>query len=285
MSDSINGVLESVVFSNKENGYLVGRVKARGHKEQVTIVGLLPDILPGESLTLTGDWTMHPKFGHQFKVTSYETSIPTTISGIEKYLSSGFIRGIGPTMAKRLTDKLGEGTLEILDQFAYSDDYKARDALKQVEGIGEKRLLMIKNSLVEQKEIKNVMEFLRGHGVGNANATKIFKQYGQETELRIRQNPYRLTEIHGIGFLTADKIAQNLSIPSDSPVRIEAGIIFVLNELSGNGHIFYPYEPLIEECRKILGVERELVVKSFGTIAAENKIVVEDLNAEGGYIP
>ncbi|MGO9613701.1 MAG: ATP-dependent RecD-like DNA helicase [Dissulfurispiraceae bacterium] len=285
MSDSINGVLESVVFSNKETGYMVGRVKARGHKEQVTIVGLLPDILPGESLTLAGDWTVHPKFGHQFKVTSYETSVPTTIGGIEKYLSSGFIRGIGPTMAKRLTDKLGEGTLEILDQFAYSDDYKARDALRQVEGIGEKRLLMIKNSLVEQKEIKNVMEFLRSHGVGNANATKIFKHYGQETELRIRQNPYCLTEIHGIGFLTADKIAQNLSIPSDSPVRIEAGIIFVLNELSGNGHIFYPYEPLIEECRKILGVERELVVKSFGTIAAENKIVVEDLNAEGQYIP
>jgi len=220
---------------------------------------------------MRGEWANHPKFGEQFKVVEYETKVPATVYGIQKYLGSGLIKGLGPVMAKRIVKKFGKETLDVIENEI--------NKLGYVEGIGKKRIAMIKNAWDEQKEIRDVMIFLQAHGVSSGYATKIFKEYGNRSIAVVKENPFRLaTDIFGIGFVTADSIAEKLGFPKDSGRRIEAGILYVLHKLSDEGHVYYPYEELIFKSREILDVDREVIVEALGTLAADRKIVFVDLN-------
>lgn len=273
MTIEIKGQLERITYHNQENAYTIAKMKVGGRHDLVTVVGNLLSVSPGEVLKLKGEWHNHPKFGEQFKITSYESIIPATVKGIERYLGSGLIKGIGPVMAKRLVTKFGLETLQVIET-----DTKR---LTEVDGIGDKRIDMIKKAWDDQKEIREVMVWLQGNGVSPTYGAKIYKQYGRESVQIVQQNPYRLaTDIFGIGFITADKIAEQIGIAKDSLIRAEAGILYVLHQLSDDGHVYYPYEPLIEECNKILGVERDIIVKAIGTIALEKKIIIEDLCQE-----
>ncbi len=224
-------------------------------------------------LKVKGAWLTHPKFGKQFKVISHQSIVPATVIGIKKYLGSGLIKGIGPVMASRIVKQFGEKTLEIID--------RNPQELHQVEGIGRKRIEMIETAWKEQKEIRSVMIFLQGHGVSPAYAAKIFKKYGWDSIKIVSKNPYRLaSDIFGIGFVTADKIAGNMGFEKNAPARVEAGILHVLHQLSEEGHVYFPYEPLVDKCEEILEVDREVICKAIGSITLENKIVIEDLNQD-----
>jgi exodeoxyribonuclease V alpha subunit len=269
----IKGQVERITYRNEENSYTIAKMKVEGRYDLVTVVGNLLSVSPGEVLKLKGEWQNHPKFGEQFKITSYESVVPATVKGIERYLGSGLIKGIGPVMAKRLVTKFGLETLTVIET--------GIKRLHEVEGIGEKRIEMIKKAWDDQKEIREVMLFLQGHDVSPTYGTKIYKQYGKKSIKVVQENPYRLaTDIFGIGFITADKIAEKLGISKESQIRAEAGILYVLDQLSDDGHVYYPYEPLVEECKKILNLERDVIVKAFGKIAEDKKIIIEDLNTE-----
>ena len=269
----IKGQLKRITYHNQENAYTIAKMKVEGRHDLVTVVGNLLSVSPGEVLKLKGEWHNHPKFGEQFKISSYESVIPATVKGIEKYLGSGLIKGIGPVMAKRLVAKFGIETLQVIET-----DTKR---LAEVDGIGDKRIEMIQKAWDDQKEIREVMVWLQGNGVSPTYGAKIYKQYGRESVQIVQQNPYRLaTDIFGIGFITADKIAEQIGIAKDSLIRADAGILYVLHQLSDDGHVYYPYEPLIDECNKILGVERDIIVKAIGAIALEKKIIIEDLCQE-----
>jgi exodeoxyribonuclease V alpha subunit len=271
MLTDLSGQIERVTYNNEDNGFTIARVKVHGKRDLVTIVGILMTPIPGEILKLRGEWANHPKFGEQFKVVEFETKVPATVYGIQKYLGSGLIKGLGPVMAKRIVRKFGKKTLDIIENEI--------NQLAHVDGIGKKRISMIKNAWDDQKEIRDVMIFLQAHSVSSGYAAKIFKEYGNRSISVVKENPFRLaTDIFGIGFVTADRISEKLGFPKDSVQRIEAGILYVLHQLSDEGHVYYPYEKLILKSREILGVEREVIVKALGTLAVDRKIVFEDLN-------
>ncbi len=271
----IKGQIERVTYFNEENGYVVARLKAEGHMELVTIVGTVPGLNPGEVLKLKGEWQSHPKYGKQFKITSCESAIPATVAGMERYLASGMIKGIGPVMAKRLVSRFGTETLDVIEQDT--------ERLKEVEGIGEKRVGMIRSAWQAQREIRDVMVFLQGHGVSPAYAVKIFKQYGSEAVPVVRENPYRLAEeVFGIGFITADKIAEKLGIEKESLIRARAGVQFILNRLSDEGHVYFPFDRLVEEAEKTLEIDRGIILDALASAAADRRVVIEEMDAFGG---
>ncbi len=278
MQTDLNGQIERVTYHSEETGYTIARVKVYGQSDLITIVGNLIAPSPGEVLHMKGQWISHPKFGEQFKVIQYRTAIPASVYGIRKYLGSGLIKGIGPVMAKRIVNRFGEDTLTVIE--------KNIERLGEVEGIGKKRIEMIQKAWDDQKEIREVMVFLQSHGVSSGYAAKIFKQYGNSSIPIVTENPYRLAmDIFGIGFITADHIAEKLGFQKNSPLRIKAGIIYVLHQLSDDGHVYFPYEPLIAECRKILDVDRDDVVEGIAAIELEKHIVIEDLNHSGEEDP
>ena len=269
----LQGQIERITYTNEENGYTIARLKVYGQKELVTITGTLMAAAPGEIIKMKGQWFNHPKYGEQFKIVHYTTAVPATVYWFRKYLGSGLIIGIGPVMAKRFVNQFGKDTLEVIE--------KQIDELIAVEGIGKKRIEMIKVAWAEQKEIREVMLFLQSHGVSSGYATKIFKQYGDRSIAVVKQNPYRLaTDIFGIGFVIADRIAEKLGFSKDSELRAEAGILYVLHQLSDDGHVYYPYELLITKCQEILQVDRDVIQKAFGTLSLDKKIIIEDLNED-----
>ena len=270
---SLKGQIERITYTNDENGYTVAKVKVSGRKDLVTVVGTLLIPIPGEVIEMKGTWMNHPRYGEQFKVEHYKSLVPASVYGIEKYLGSGLIKGIGPIMAGRIVKKFGEETLEVIENEI--------EKLAEVDGIGKKRIEMVEKAWEDQKEIREVMIFLQAHGVGSGYATKIFKQYGSRSIQVVKENPYRLaTDIFGIGFISADRIAEKLGFARDSELRAEAGILYVLHQLADEGHVYYPYEPLVKKCQEILGVDREVIVKALGAIAAAKMIVVEDLKED-----
>ena len=270
---SLKGQIERITYTNDENGYTVAKVKVSGRKDLVTVVGTLLIPIPGEVIEMKGNWMNHPRYGEQFKVEHYKSLVPASVYGIEKYLGSGLIKGIGPIMAGRIVKKFGEETLEVIENEI--------EKLAEVNGIGKKRIEMVKKAWEDQNEIREVMIFLQTHGVGSGYATKIFKQYGSRSIQVVKENPYRLaTDIFGIGFISADRIAEKLGFARDSELRAEAGILYVLHQLADEGHVYYPYEPLVKKCQEILGVDREVIVKALGAIAAAKMIVVEDLKED-----
>ncbi|WP_428565664.1 MAG: SF1B family DNA helicase RecD2 [Solidesulfovibrio sp. DCME] len=273
----LQGQIERVTFTSEESGYTIAKVKVYGRRELVTVVGNMVCPTPGEIIKMKGEWGNHPKFGEQFKLTYYKTTTPASVHGIEKYLGSGLIKGIGPVMAKRIVKLFGEATLDVIE----ADIQK----LVEVPGIGSKRVGMIGLAWEEQKEIRSVMLFLQTHGVSSGYATKIYKQYKNESIAVVQENPYRLAhDIFGIGFVTADKIAQKLGFDKNSPLRAEAGILYVLHQLSDEGHVFYPREPLIEKAIEILEVEAGVLTDALGRLAREQKIVAETLDSLSGPV-
>ena len=271
MLTELSGQIERITYTNEENGYTIARVKVYGQRDLITVVGYLMSPVPGEILNLKGEWVNHPKFGEQFKVVEYKTTVPATVFGIKKYLGSGLIKGLGPVIAGRIVKKFGKKTLDIIENDI--------EKLAIVEGIGEKRIAMIQDAWDEQKEIRDVMMFLQSHGVSSGYATKIFKQYGNRSIAVVTENPYRLAmDIFGIGFVIADSIANKLGFSKNSPLRVEAGILYVLHQLSDEGHVFYPYEYLVKKSQETLGVDRDIVAEALGHLAIDKKIVLEDLN-------
>jgi len=271
----LQGQIERITYTNDENGFTIAKVKVYGQRDLVTIVGNLMDPTPGEIIKMRGEWANHPKYGEQFKVVYYKCMVPASVYGIQKYLGSGLIKGIGPIMAGRIVEKFGKETLDVID----TDVGK----LTGVEGIGTKRIEMIKRAWAEQKEIREVMVFLQSHGVSSGYATKIFRQYGTQSIAVVKENPYRLaTDIFGIGFLTADRIAEKLGFDKDSELRAQAGVLYVLHQLADEGHVYYPYGPLIKECQEILQVDRELIVRALETAASDKRIFIEELTEQFG---
>lgn len=262
----MQGVIEEIVFQNKENGYVVAHMKEK--EKVVTIVGCIPYISEGQNAKVTGEWVIHPQFGNQFKVNSYEEVLPSSIVGIERYLSSGIISGIGPVTAKKIVEKFGKDTLEILENDI--------EKLLEIEGIGEKKIKVIYESYCKNREIKSVMVFFQTYGVSPNQCVKIYKKYGVNSIKTVKANPYILTEdINGIGFKTADKIARSLGMDVNSPFRIQSGIKYVINDFCNLGNTYIPLENLIKQSVNVLNVSCENVEKNIYQSALDQKIKIE----------
>jgi exodeoxyribonuclease V alpha subunit len=243
--EDLQGVVERLTYHSEESGYTVARLKAPRSRDLVTIVGSFANIQAGQTIQMSGFWREHPKFGPQFQVKTYRETKPATLTGIEKYLGSGLIKGVGPVTAKRIVAHFGLETLDIIENQI--------ERLIEVPGIAQKRVKMIRTTWETQKAIKDVMLFLQGHGVSTTYAVKIYKQFGDESIAIVTQNPYRLaTEIYGIGFVTADAIARNIGIEPHSEYRYQSGLLHVLGEASEEGHCFLPQRELIDRAVKRL---------------------------------
>jgi exodeoxyribonuclease V alpha subunit len=270
MPSELTGQLEHITYTNAEDGFTIARLKVPGRLDSVTVLGKIIAPVPGETFRLKGEWVRHPVYGEQFRISSYERTMPATVEGIEKYLGSGMIRGLGPVMASRIVDRFGQQTLEIIDT--------AIERLTEVEGIGPKRIETIQSAWQEQREIRDVMIFLQAHGVGAGHAEKIFRCYGRSSVTVVQENPFRLaTDIQGFGFLTADRIAAKLGFPPDSALRVTAGILYVMDHLSQDGHVYFPYAALISKCRETLSVGSENVAEALADLARAGQIVLEDV--------
>lgn len=247
--EELTGTIEKCIYQNEQNGFSVF-VLIFGKDKSTIVRGHMPQIQPGETVTINGAWVMHPKFGRQFEAKSCVASAPTSILGLKKYLGSGMIKGIGPKYAEKLVNAFGEKTLEVID--------KEPHKLSLVEGIGPKRVETIINAWHDQKEISNVMVFLQDKGISPAYATKIYKKYGQESIALVSENPYRLAEeIWGIGFKTADQIALQLNFEKHSVKRVRAGILYALTEHSGQGHLYCELDALKEKTGELLELDED----------------------------
>lgn len=270
--EELQCVVESIVFKNEENGYVVAITEDESSK-RITITGCIPYIMEGQSLKLLGEWTVHPQFGQQFKVEKCDEVLPNSLVGIEKYLASGVISGIGPVTAKKIVNKFGDKTLEILD----NDVYK----LREIEGIGDKKIELIYESYSQQREIRNIMIFLQTYGVTPNQCVKIYKKYKSKSIEVVKENPYILTDtITGIGFKTADKIARSLGIEANSPFRIQSGITYVVNEFCAMGNTYMPVEDLIKDSVNILQVRKGDIEKGIYECTLSQKLKVEIINDE-----
>jgi exodeoxyribonuclease V alpha subunit len=267
---TLDAVLERITYANEETGYTVARVATGRSSDLLTVVGPLLGAQPGESLRLRGRWASHPQYGRQFQVETYDTVLPATIQGIRRYLGSGLIRGIGPKMAERIVDHFGQATLQVIEQ--------EPGRLVEVAGLGPKRTGMITTAWEEQQAIKEVMVFLQGVGVSTSLAVRIYKTYRDQAIDVVRREPYRLaSEVWGIGFKTADQIAQRLGIPHDSPQRVKAGLQFALSEASDDGHCYLPETELVERATGLLGVDAGLAGRCLEELVAEEGVVAEPL--------
>ena len=271
-SATLDAVLERITYANQETGYTVARVATDRSSDLLTVVGSLLGAQPGESLRLQGRWASHPQYGRQFQVEAYDTMLPATIQGIRRYLGSGLIKGIGPKMAERIVDHFGQATLQVIEE--------EPTRLVEVPGLGPKRTGMITAAWEEQKAIKEVMVFLQGVGVSTSLAVRIYKTYRDDAIEVVRREPYRLAgDVWGIGFKTADQIAQRLGIPHDSPERVKAGLQFALSEASDDGHCYLPETELVAKATELLGVDAELAGRCLVELVAEEGVVAEPLPA------
>jgi exodeoxyribonuclease V alpha subunit len=273
----LDGVLERITYANEDTGYTVARVDTgRGSGDLLTVVGALLGAQPGESLRMHGRWGSHPQYGKQFTIEHYTTVLPATIQGIRRYLGSGLIKGIGPRIAERIVDHFGTGTLEIIEG--------EPKRLVEVPGLGPKRTKLIAAAWEEQKAIKEVMVFLQGVGVSTSIAVRIYKGYGDASISVVKNEPYRLAaEVWGIGFLTADRIAQAVGIPHDSPERVKAGLQYALSQATDGGNCYLPQERLIADSVKLLQVDTGLVIDCLGELADEEGVVRESVPAPDGH--
>ncbi len=274
----LKGQVERITYNDPESGFTVARMKAPGNRELVTVVGDFASVNPGEILSMQGEWDHHPRFGRQFRVSAYHTETPATLDGIRKYLGSGLIAGIGPVMAERITGMFGKDTLTVMENDI--------DRLRRVDGIGAKRLEMIKAAWDEQKGIRDVMLFLQSNGVSTGYAVKIIRAYGGDAIEVLTTSPYRLAaDIVGIGFVIADKIARKIGFAKDCAPRIRAGVLYVLTRLAEEGHVYYPYRPLTEKSMELLEVDRTAVAGALEELAEAREIVIEELETAGGRDP
>jgi len=269
MEEELNGIIEKIVFSNEENGYSVVKLKSK-LKDEIQIVGHFTSIQLGETISCKGNWVFHPKYGKQFTVKSYTLTIPNDASSIQKYLEAGNIKGIGVVHAKKIVDHFGEKTLEIID--------KTPSRLREIEGIGKKKVDSIKKYWGEQKESRDILIFLQGHGIGPSLSKKIYKRYGEKCLETVKNNPYSLTyDIMGVGFKTADTIAKNFGIQKNDPMRIEAGIEYVLGELSEDGHACYPEREIITLAAEKLEVDQADLHRAITSLESKERIIRKNL--------
>jgi exodeoxyribonuclease V alpha subunit len=261
----IEGVIEEIKFRNESNGYTVGRLNTSDG--DITVVGYAAIVNVDETVSLEGEFVYHNKYGEQFNFSSIHIIVPSTLKGIENYLSSGLIPNIGPKTAKKIVNRFG---LESLDIIQYHPD-----KLKEIEGIGDKKLKRIIKAYDEQRELRDIMVYLQQYDITVNNGIKIYKRYGSDTIKTINENPYRLSEdIYGIGFKTADNIANKMGISNNSPYRIEAGLKFIIMEFAGDGHCYVPKEELIHKSSKLLNVDVELLEDSIRELALKNSFYI-----------
>ena len=279
--EALRCVVERITYQNEKNGYSVIRCRAKDCQELITVVGVMPEIHVGSVLSLTGKWKFDPKFGRQFAAETVEETLPATVYGIEKYLGSGLIKGIGPKFAKRIVNTFGEDTLRIIEEHP--------NELLKISGIGPLRVERIRKSWAEQKEIKNIMLFLQGHDVSTSHATKIFKTYGENSITVVQENPYRLADdIWGIGFHTADAIAQKLGFDQTKPVRLRSGLLYTINKLSEEGHCYATRELLLKAGAELLGVKEELLSTTLDEMILAEDVKTEEIPESGEdaiYLP
>ena len=269
------GLVERVTYQNSQNGYCVIRVKARGHRELVTVVGHAAAISAGEWITAAGDWVNDRTHGQQFKAGFLKTSAPTSVEGIEKYLASGMIRGIGPVYAKKLLRAFGEKVFDVIEA--------EPDRLREVDGIGPVRASRIASAWAEQKVVREIMVFLHSHGVGTARAVRIYKTYGADAVQVMSENPYRLArDIRGIGFKTADAIAMRLGVDKAAMIRLRAGISYALTEAMHEGHCGLPTGELTSLAEKLLDVSQDLVRTALDLELADGTVIADRLGETAG---
>lgn len=265
----LEGVLDRLVYAADTSDFIVAKLAVRGRREPVTVVGSLPRPHPGETLVLEGRWEFDKKFGEQFRFQNAQSRAPSTVAGIEKFLASTLIKGIGPEMARRITAKFGAQTLEVIEN-------KPEELLK-VSGIGSVRADTISQAFRDKKSIREVMLFLHTHGISSTFAYKIFRKYGNQAIDLVSANPYCLaTDIRGIGFRSADKIAGSMGIDMRSPMRAHAGILHVLDTIQGEGHCYYPRGKLLERARELLGIEAQTLGRTLDQLERCGEVVVED---------
>jgi len=264
----LTGQIERVTYNDAESGYAVLRIAVKGYPDLVTAVGTIASPAVGEVLNMRGVWMEHPRFGSQFKIIEYRSFAPSSVKGMEKYLGSGLIKGIGPSMAEKIVSKFGADAFDILDSHP--------ERLLEIEGIGEKKAAAIHEAWLEQREMREVMLFLQSHGIGTGYALRVFKHYGSASVRVLEENPYRLAiDIFGIGFMTADKIASGMGFNRESPLRIRAGVLHVMNELTREGHVFVPVEELTGSAAKILSVSPEVVEKGIEDARLNQELIIE----------
>lgn len=272
--DELLGYIERITFQNAENGYTVAQLKEKKRQVLHCIVGTMPSLQPGETIRCKGQWKNHLVYGQQFIVESHKTETPADVIGIKKYLSSGLIKGIGPKYAARIVEKFDVDTLNIIDQHP--------ERLSEVEGLGKKRIETICARWSEQKSIRNVMVFLQSHGVSPGYAQKVFKTYGEDSIKKVQENPFHLAkDIHGVGFKTADAVAQKLGIPKDAPGRIDAGIEQTLADRSDDGHVCYPAEELVKFAEELLETSKETIENRLHALAIEKRIEMGEMFHDG----
>lgn len=268
--DQIDGYIERITFHNTENGYTVAQLQRSKKSSLVCIVGTMPGIQPGETVRCWGNWKNHLIHGLQFEIVRFQIEAPADLVGIKKYLGSGLIKGIGPKYAGRIVEQFGTATLDLIENNP--------EKLLEIPGLGTKRMEKIKACWAEQKSIRQVMIFLQGHGVSPAFAQKIFKAYGNQSVQKVKENPFALAkDIFGIGFKTADTVAEKMGIAKESDQRIDAGIEHVLSQLSSDGHVCFPIDEFLIEAEKILSVSSDVIQTRLEPLKQENRIQLADL--------
>lgn len=267
--ETLEGIIEQIIYQNEDNGYTVARLKPDRELQSITIVGIFYSLNLGQPVSVKGNFRHHPKYGEQFEVQEISYKLPTTIEGIRRYLSSGLIRGIGPKVAESIVQHFGKDTIDIIENHP--------ERLKEIEGIGEKRVEIIKSCWEEHLHLKNIMLFLQSHQISTTYALKIYRFYGQDTIRILKTNPYRLVQdIWGVGFKIADRIAQNLGIEKNSPLRIKAGVIHTLESALEDGHLYLPEDELYKKAKDLLMVEEDRLPPALSEAEKENQIIREE---------
>src|SRR2546426_2862208 len=270
---SLTGAVERVTFHSEETGFCVLRVKVRGHRDLVTVVGTAPTITPGEYIESTGWWVTDRTHGLQFKTTQLRVVPPTTLEGIERYLGSGMVKGIGPHFARKLVQAFGAEVFDVIAQ--------TPQRLRELDGIGPKRTARVVAAWAEQQTVREIMMFLHSHGVGTARAVRIYKTYRTEAIVRVQEKPYRLAlDIHGIGFKTADTLAQRLGIPRDAVIRAQAGVRHVLREFADDGHCAVHHDELMETAVKLLEIPASTIAQAGELECQGERLVAEDIEGK-----
>jgi exodeoxyribonuclease V alpha subunit len=271
LAERLSGSVERVTFHSEESGFCILRTKVKGRRDLVTVVGSAASITPGEYIECIGSWQNDRTYGLQFRTTQLTVVPPSTLEGIEKYLGSGMVKGIGPHFAKALVYAFREEVFTVIEE--------EPQRMLELPGIGQKRMEKVTTAWADQKVIREIMLFLQSHGLGTGRAVRIFKTYGNESIIKVTENPYRLAlDIHGIGFATADTLARQLGIAPDSLIRAQAGVRHVLQEISGNGHCAAPREFLVAEAAKLLEITPEIIGKAIDAEVALENIVLEEIN-------
>src|SRR3989475_6599454 len=271
--EQLAGSVERVTFHSEETGFFVLRVKVRSHRDLVTVVGTAPSITPGEYIEADGWWMTDRTHGLQFKTTQLRVVPPTTLEGIERYLGSGMVKGIGPHFAHKLVQAFGAEVLDVIAQ--------TPQRLRELDGIGPKRTARVVAAWAEQQVVREIMVFLHRHGVGTARAVRIYKTHGTAAIARLQENPYRLAlDIHGIGFKTADTLAQRLGIPRDAVIRAQAGVRHVLQTFADEGHCAVVQAELLEAATTLLEIPETTIVQAITLEVQEERLVAEAIEGQ-----